>query len=76
MEKDGIIITVEVEIPSGDSCFYKSGHCCAYVIQHSGSNQMWCKLFDKEGEDIAEYRIVNCRKCDRCLALLERGKND
>jgi len=70
-------ITVQVDIPDGETCYWDDGRCCHNLYGRVDRGQSWCRLFERVvdvgiDEDIAEYRVVNRRKCNRCREALKK----
>ena len=59
-------INVIVDVPDGETCKYKDGYSCPWILKHDGSGQRWCRIFDQKGVPIEDIRIADFQKCKAC----------
>lgn len=63
-----MIITVNINVPDGPTCYYEDGRVCAWVLKHTGSGQRWCRVF----EDVRLER--GGPKCQACREACEKAR--
>jgi hypothetical protein len=56
-------ITVEIEVPDGETCLMESGYFCPWIMKGAGG-QRWCRIFNEE-------RIM-VNKCPACRDVCKK----
>lgn len=57
-----MIISVNIRVPEGPTCYFKDGKRCQWTLCHSGSGQRWCRIFNDARLERSGEKCQQCRE--------------